>query len=174
MLGLKIMGAASIITGFGCWGLNAARRMDRRVEQLQELRLALGFLEKEISCIYSPLSQALAKTADFSRPPVSYLFATSSSLLQEKTGMTAAEAWNAGIEGLRLHSDLQEMEIGLMATASLQLGISDASQQKKLLTLLQEELALLEQKAMQQAEGGRKMWTYSGFILGAMVVLLLI
>ena len=75
---------------------------------------------------------------------------------------------------MRLHSDLQEMEMGLMATASLQLGISDASQQKKLLTLLQEELALLEQKAMQQAEGARKMWTYSGFILGAMIVLLLI
>ncbi|MDD2510239.1 MAG: stage III sporulation protein AB [Syntrophomonas sp.] len=174
MLGLKIIGAASIITGFGCWGLSAARRMDKRVGQLQELRLALGFLEKEISCIYSPLSQALARTAYFCRPPVSCLFELSSSILQEKSGITAAEAWNAGIEGLRLHSELQKMEIGLLATASLQLGVSEASQQKKLLTLLQEELALLEQKAMREAEGGRKMWTYSGFILGAMVVLLLI
>ena len=83
MLGLKIMGAASIITGFGCWGLNAARRMDRRVEQLQELRLALGFLEKEISCIYSPFPRPWLKLLIFSTPGFLSL-ATSSSLLQEK------------------------------------------------------------------------------------------
>lgn len=174
MLGLKIIGAASIITGFGAWGLSAARSMERRVIQLQELRLALGFLEKEISFIYNPLSQALAKTADFSHPPVSELFTTSASLLAGKTGMTAAEAWNAGLEELRLNSDLQEVEMGLMATASLQLGISDAKQQKKLLTLLQEELSLLEKKAVQEAEAARKVRSYSGFILGAAVVILLI
>ncbi len=174
MWGLKLFGAASLIAGCGCWGLNSARHMDRRVGQLQELRLALGFLEKEISYIYSPLSQALAKTADFTQPPVSHLFAISSELLQGRNGVTAAEAWNAGIEALRLRSNLQKAEMGLLVGASTQLGVSDAEQQKKMLVVLQEELLLLEQRAAQRADGSRKMWTYSGFLLGAMIVLLLI
>ena len=59
----KTIGIALIIGGFGGFGLGRARRFEKRVEELKNLRLALGFLEKEITCTYTPLSRALSRTA---------------------------------------------------------------------------------------------------------------
>ena len=44
----KSIGIALIIGGFGVFGLNGARRFDRRVEELKDMRLALGFLERKL------------------------------------------------------------------------------------------------------------------------------
>ena len=43
--------------GLGVWGLNGARRFSRRAAQLKDLRMALGFLEKEIIYVCIPLVQ---------------------------------------------------------------------------------------------------------------------
>ncbi|MDD2586399.1 MAG: hypothetical protein PHT79_03255, partial [Syntrophomonadaceae bacterium] len=78
MLWLKTAGIVLIISGFGAWGLSGARRIGKRVEQLRELKMAIGFLEKEITCMYTPLSLALERTSKFCKHPVNFLFAESS------------------------------------------------------------------------------------------------
>jgi stage III sporulation protein AB len=52
--------------------------------------------------------------------------------------------------------------------------MSDAAEQKKVFNLLQEELRMQEEKAREELKSGRKLWAYGGFIMGAVVVLLLI
>jgi stage III sporulation protein AB len=69
MLWLKTMGICLTIAGFGVWGLNGARRYSRRLAQLKDLRLALGFLEKEIIYMHTPLTRAMERTARFAQPP---------------------------------------------------------------------------------------------------------
>ncbi|MDD3268442.1 MAG: hypothetical protein PHX14_03905 [Syntrophomonadaceae bacterium] len=171
---IKIIGIACIISGFGAWGMNGSRTLEKRVAQIKEIRLALGFLEKEISCMYIPLPRALERTARFCKEPITVLFAESSRQLQGREGVTASEAWSYGLKALKRDSDLKEIDLELLAAAAPQLGMSDALQQKKIFNMLLEELGILEAKAVQEAQAGRKLWNYGGFMLGALIVLLLI
>jgi stage III sporulation protein AB len=170
----KSMGIALIMGGFGGWGLSGAWRFEKRVEELKNIRLALGFLEKEITCTFTPLSRALARTAVFCEQPVSLLFRESSEWLQSREGVTAGEAWRAGIKKLAAHSALNAGDIHLLDSIAVQLGMSDAAEQKKIFDLLQEELRMQEEKARDELKSGRKLWAYGGFIVGAVVVLLLV
>jgi len=174
MLWLKTMGICLTIAGFGMWGLGGARRFSRRVTQLRDLRLAMGFLEKEIIFMHTPLTWALERTARFAHPPVSQLFWAASRHLQSKAGVTAQEAWQIGINKLAQTSDLGKKDLALLEVVAPQLGMSDADQQGKFVRLIQEELKLLEDQAAQEVEAGQKIWSYGGFILGAVVVLLLL
>ncbi|MDD2620273.1 MAG: hypothetical protein PHC92_06360 [Syntrophomonadaceae bacterium] len=171
---IKMLGIICIISGFGAWGLIGGRTLDKRVAQIKEIRMALGFLEKEISCMYIPLPRALERTARFCKKPTAILFAESSRKLQSREGATANEAWSHGLNELRRDSDLKEKDLELLAAAASQLGMSDVMQQKKIFNLLQEELAILEAKAWQDAQAGRKLWNYGGFMIGALIVILLL
>lgn len=171
---LKSSGAVLIIASSGLWGLMGARNLRKRVKELKNLRLALNFLEKEITYMHSPLSSALKKTAYFCEPPLSCFFLTCAEKLDQKAGVTAAEAWMSGIGELKKSSSLKTEDIELLKTAALQIGMSDTYEQHKVFSLLQEELKIMEQKAIKEAESGEKLWSYGGFIMGALLVLLLI
>ncbi len=171
---LKTVGAAFIIAGFGCWGLVGAKRMEKRVEQIKDARMAINFLEKEITYVYTPLSRALAKTARFCNLPVAYLFQESADKLRAREGVTAYEAWMSGIQKIEKASELKEADIELLAAIAPQLGLSEAEEQKKFFALIQEELRVQEKKALQEVESERKLFAYGGFIFGALIVLLLL
>ncbi|MDD3853221.1 MAG: stage III sporulation protein AB [Syntrophomonadaceae bacterium] len=174
MLWLKTIGIVLVMTGFGSWGLNQARRIRSRVEQLAGLRLGLNFLLKEITYIHTPLPQALKRTAQFSAYPVSVIFKEVACCLEEKQGNTASEAWQKGMQKLSFYSELTLADLELLSTLGYQIGMSDAKEQERVFLLVQEELKLLEEEAVKACESGQKLWSYSGFVLGAVVVLLLI
>lgn len=174
MLWLKTMGICLTIAGFGVWGLNGARRYSRRLAQLKDLRLALGFLEKEIIYMHTPLTRAMERTARFAQPPVAKLFWVAALHLQNREGATAREAWLIGLQSLAQSGDLNKNDLTILETVASQLGVSDAAEQGKFVRLIQEELKLLEEQAAQEMDAGQKIWSYGGFILGAVVVLLLL
>jgi stage III sporulation protein AB len=134
----------------------------------------MNFLEKEITCMHTPLSQALLQTAKFSISPVNMLFRETSVQLHGKLGLTASEAWSRGLDRLRKESALSEDDLELLSSVAMQIGMSNVDEQKKFFTLIQEELRIQEEKSLAEVESGRKIWAYGGFILGTMVVLLLI
>lgn len=170
----KTLGIALIIGGFGGFGLSGAWRFEKRVDELKNIRMALGFLEKEITCTYTPLSQALARTSGFCKKPAALLFAESARLLKSREGTTASEAWRAGLNKLSSHSALNAGDISLLDSIAAQLGMSDAGEQRKVFDLLQEQLKIQEEKAREELKSGHKLWSYGGFIMGAVVVLLLL
>ncbi len=174
MIWLKTLGVACIIAGFGSYGLMGARRMEKRVEEIKSLRLAMGFLEKEITYLQTPLSIALKRTVHLSIPSVRVLFEESSRFLQDRQGISIGEAWENGLQKLRSSSDLHQSDIEILKAISTQLGSSGIEEQKKLFKLLQEELMIQEENARTHMESGRKLWSYGGFILGSTVVLLLL
>lgn len=171
---LKTAGAVLIIGSSGLFGLMGARRFEKRVSQLKGLRLAINFLEKEITCMHTPLTHALLRTAQFSNSPIDKLFAQTARNLQGKLGLTAREAWSGGVELLRNESDLKPDDLELLKSVAAQIGMSNSDEQKKFLKLIQEELHIQEARAMEEVQAGHKLWTYGGFILGTMTVLLLI
>lgn len=174
MIWLKTLGVACIISGFGCYGLMGARRIEKRVEEIKTIRLSMGFLEKEITYLQTPLSRALQRTAHLTNPPMRILFEESSRRLQDRQGISIGEAWDIALLKLRTVSHLKEEDIDILRAASAQLGSSGIEEQKKLFQLIQEQLKFQEDKARLAVESGRKLWSYGGFILGAVVVLLLL
>ncbi|NLB87687.1 MAG: hypothetical protein GX790_00425 [Syntrophomonadaceae bacterium] len=174
MVFFKALGVAFVMAGFGAWGLLGAKRIEKRVEQLKNLRLALGFLEKEITYNYTPLTRAMERTYMFSPKPVNYIFKDCSLMLKEKDGITAHEAWSKAVKNAAHYLELKSEDLELVLSASSQLGMSDVYEQRKFFTFIQEELKVQEEKAMEEVNSGQKLWSYGGFILGAVIVLLLI
>jgi stage III sporulation protein AB len=174
MLWLKILGAAFIISGFGLYGLIGARNLSNRVVQIRNIRLALGFLEKEITYLHTPLPLAMERAAGCTPEPAKTLFYECGRTLKVRQGMTTSEAWALSLKKLHAISDLKDEDLELLKMLSSQMGMSDADEQKKLFGLLQEQLKIQEEKARQEAESGHKIRAYGGFMLGATIVLLLI
>lgn len=174
MIGLKVVGTSLIIAGFGGWGLAGARRVERRVEEILDLRMSLGFLEKEITGAFTPLSLALERTAEFCDLPAAHLFLESAATLQKRQGATIKEAWGEGINSLARNSSLLPADLKLLENIGAQLGMSNASEQKKMFSLILEELKLQEEKARDKVKASRQLWSYGGFILGIAVVILLL
>ncbi len=174
MLWLKIVGAVFIISGFGSYGLMSAGSMDKRVEQIKNIRLAMRFLEKEITYLHTPLSLAMARAAECIPAPASKLFENCSRSLRDRQGITIHEAWSQSLSNLRHQSDLNNDDIIVLQSVSSQMGMSGAEEQKRLFAMIQEHLSIQEDRARREAESGRKLRSYGGFILGATVVLLLL
>ncbi len=93
----KLLGITLVISGFGAWGLLGAGRISKRVKELQNIRLALGFLEKEIAYNHTPLTRAMERTYKFSSKPINRIFKECAILLSAKDGVTANEAWSKAV-----------------------------------------------------------------------------
>lgn len=171
---IKTAGICLIIAGFGLWGLLGAYRIDKRVRQLKSLRMALGFLEKEITYIKTPLSLAMRRTGKFCDHNGAVLFNECARRLEKKSGITGHEAWENGLEKLSKESELKKNDLELLKTIGPQLGMSDSLEQQKFFSLIQEELKILENAAVNEAEAGKKLWSYGGFIMGAVIAILLL
>ncbi|HZK87418.1 MAG TPA: hypothetical protein VFC40_05610 [Syntrophomonas sp.] len=174
MFWLKTMGAIFIVSGLGAYGLMGARSISNRVEQIRNIRLAMGFLEKEISYLHTPLPLALERASQCTPEPARTLFFECGRTLQDRQGMTTPEAWAQSLEKMGIISDLKDEDLELLKMLSSQMGMSGADEQKKLFGLMQEQLKIQEEKARREMESGHKIRAYGGFILGATVVLLLI
>lgn len=174
MAWVKMMGSFMLISALGVWGLSGAHGIGRRSEELKELRFALAFLEKEISYMHTPLTLALERTAAVCHNPIAGFFQESARKLRAREGLTAGEAWGQGIGWLKAQSHLKSADLEVLNTAAQQLGMSDSSDQRKFLMMIQEEIKVQEEKARQEQASNQKLWSYGGFIVGIVIVLLLI
>ena len=170
----KVLGALLTFLACGAYGLVGAKSLDNRVRQLKSIRFALAVLEKEITYLQNPLPCALQKTAALATPPACQALAVAARCLEGKRGATADEAWRRGVDWLRKSSDLTNTDIYLLQSFASRLGVSDAEEQKRAFQLLQEEIKQVEDSAAKTAAAERKLWNYGGFLLGALVVLLLL
>ena len=174
MLWLKTIGVALVIAGCGSGGLMGAKKVDKRVEQIKNVRQGMGYLEKEITYLQTPLSLALEHTANMTTPPLQILFKESARSLLNRQGISVTEAWEGALAMLRQQADLHDDDLNVLHTAATQLGASGIEQQKQYFLLLQEQLKIQEEKAGEKVKSERKLWSYGGFILGTTVVLFLL
>ena len=174
MIGLKTLGVVLIILGFGSYGLMGAQILDKRVQQIRNIRLAMGFLEKEITYLHTPLTTALTRAAQSIPNPASMLFSQCAKSLQDRQGATSSEAWKLSLENLARVSDLKKEDLELLQSVASQLGTSGVDEQQKFFRYIEEQLKIQEEKSRHELESGRKIRSYGGFILGSTVVLLLL
>lgn len=174
MFSLKIWGIVLIIGGFGYLGLNSAWQIRKRAEELKNFRLAMGCLEKEITCLFTPLTLALSRCVPIVQFPANMFFKNTASVLRQKKGITAPEAWEAGISCLTRISAFQAEDVRIIDSLINQLGMGDVNEQKKIFLMIDQELQMQEEKARSKIYSEGKMLSYGGFLLGITVTILLI
>lgn len=150
-----------------------AGALTRRTHALRGLRLALDFLEKEIGYAHSPLPQALERAARVSAWPVDLLFHTAAAALKTGKGLPAGAAWDCAVEKIRAAGVFADEDLAIIVLVGERLGITDAPDQIRLLRLTAEEIKIQEEKSRQQEADEKKLWSYGGFLAGAMICLLM-
>lgn len=172
-MAVRIALLAMLIALSGAYGLMGARRLDLRVEELRELRLAMKLLREQIHYLHTPLPEALWLCAERYRPPVDALFRTSAEVLRDPAGAGIAEAWEAGVRRLGAAGHLHPQDIGVLRQASGRLGSSGLAEQTRLLDWLDGELKRQQETAEAHRASQRQLWSYGGFIVGAILALLI-
>jgi stage III sporulation protein AB len=150
-----------------------ARNLALRQEVLRELRVALQLLETEIAYAATPLPEAFRRVAERTRPPVRLLFAAARSALLGTGGVTANEAWSAGVTALAAAAPLEEEDLAVLADFGQGLGRGDRADQVKKLELVRAQLHKLEELATENRARQARIWQVLGFLSGMTIILLL-
>ncbi len=174
MWGIKAGGIVLLMAGFGSYGLLRANCLQKRVQQIRTIRLAMGILEKEINYLHTPLPLAFSNAVRGLEEPARSLFENCSHGLRDRQGITISEVWSENLQKIKFSSDLKSEDIEMLLMVSSQIGMSSSEQQVNLFRMIQEQLKVQEETARQEAQTDNKLWSYGGFIVGAAVVLLLI
>ncbi|KUK12776.1 MAG: hypothetical protein XD51_0330 [Moorella sp. 60_41] len=170
---MKLAGAGLVILSCGFLGIGLAQAYFERPRQLRTLSAALKMLETEIVFGATPLPLALARIGGRLEEPVALLFRVSARLLQEERGITAAEAWEGGLEVLRDKGSLTPGDLDILRILGQGLGVSGREDQAKNLELARQHLHRQQAAAEEDANRQGRMWRTLGFLLGAAVTLLM-
>lgn len=169
---LRLLGAFMIIGSSGLIGLIMANTYMTRPLNLYHLQLAIQLLETEINYARSSLPEACSRIAEQIKQPVASFFGEFAANLQSLESPTVIDAWNRALQILKEAGFLKE-DLEIMAQLGNVLGQSDADDQIKHLSLLQNRLASAIKQAEQERDKNVRLWNYLGFCVGALVVLLL-
>jgi stage III sporulation protein AB len=170
----KLLGAFCILGGCGYIGARISSIYKKRTAIFRFLQNGLTLLETEINYTSTPLPLALERVGKKVNKDCKPLFARAAAVLQEKKGVTAAEAWEAGVTALCREVPLTKEEKELLFVFGHGLGGSAKEEQVKNIVLTKKQLSLLEKVAEEEQARNQKMWQYLSFSIGAVIVLILI
>ena len=171
---LKILGCFCIFAGCSYFGLRIAGIYKKRTELFRFLQNGLALLETEINYTSTPLPLALERVGKKMNKDCQPLFIKAATVLQQKKGMTADEAWSAGVQALCKEVPLTGEEKELLYIFGHGLGGSAREEQVKNIALTRRQLSLVEKAVEEEQAKNQKLWQYLGFSLGAVLVLILI
>jgi len=170
----KLLGAFCILGSCGYIGVRISSIYKKRTEIFRFLQNGLTLLETEISYCSTPLPLALERVGKKINKDCQPLFVRAAAVLKENKGVTAAEAWQAGVEALGHEVPLTKEEKELLFIFGHGLGGSAKEEQVKNIALTQKQLNVLEKAAEEEQARNQKMWQYLSFSIGAVIVLILI
>lgn len=170
----KVIGVSLVISVTGWIGLQKAYQLSRRTRAIREMRMALDFLEKEISYARNPLEEALKRTANVSSEPIKGFLGRVSRVLREDLSTPAREAWSQGINHLCEQQVFTAEDLAIIGLIGTRIGASDASDQIRMLRQAGAELKIQEDKSRQQEDSEKKIWSYGGFLVGLIISILMI
>ncbi|MGE5544901.1 MAG: hypothetical protein ACM3UW_08030 [Bacillota bacterium] len=170
----KIIGVSLIVSVTGWLGLQKAFQLSQRTRAIRQMRMALDFLEKEISYARNPLAEALQRTALVSSEPAKGFFEKVSKALREDLSTPAREAWSQGINHLCEQQVFTAEDLAIVGLIGTRIGASDVSDQIRMLRQAGAELKMQEEKSRRQEDSEKKIWSYGGFLVGLIISILMI
>lgn len=162
---LATLGAVCILAACGGFGALVAGRYRQRPRDLHGLRTLLGHLETEIRYA-SPLPDALRGVAGRVPGSAGRLAAAAAERLTGGRGLTATEAWAAGVAAVDPDTGWCAADRDTLLDLGSALGASGRDDQLRHLRLCCARLESLEAEAGASGERQARLWLYLGFLTG--------
>ncbi|GIN11450.1 stage III sporulation protein AB [Shouchella clausii] len=170
---MKWLGAALILLCSTLYGLEQAKKLRDRPQQIRQLRVALQALEAEMLYGQTPLAQASENIAKQLEGAVGDMFACFAAKLRERK-QTAMDAWREALEAVWEETALKSGEREVLHQFGATLGTMDRSQQQKQLKLAQTHLEREELEAKETQLRYEKMAKTLGVLAGLLLVILFV
>ncbi|MBD2847285.1 stage III sporulation protein AB [Paenibacillus sp. IB182496] len=171
---IKLTGALLILFAGTMIGMFYSARLAARPNQIRQLVHALQRLETEIAYGYTPLPEAMIRTAAGLQPPVSDLLGLAGASAGEGNGQSFQQCWEEAIAVNWPQSAMKEPERLILRRLGTTLGISDREDQQQHLRLALLQLQAEEEAAREDQARYGKMGRNLGILGAALVVILMV
>jgi stage III sporulation protein AB len=155
-------------------GFLQASRYAARPRQIRQLVHALQRLETEIGYGYTPLPEAVQRSALHLPEPAASLLSGVTERLSRADGLTFRECWEQAVNGHWPGTAMRGSEQAALIRLGSALGISDREDQIKHLRLAMQQLKAEEDAARDDQARYEKMWKSLGVLIAALVVILIL
>ncbi|WP_026961104.1 stage III sporulation protein SpoIIIAB [Alicyclobacillus herbarius] len=169
---IRELGAALVFIACTGLGFRVARDYRDRPRHLSTLTHAIRLLQAEIEFSVTPLPQALARTAERSRPPANRLLRAAAENLQ-RGEVSVEDAFAASIESVRGYAALTRQDWEVVKQFGATVGTSDRAHQSQQFAVALANLNRLEQEARESQRKNERLWQYLGVLCGLLIVILL-
>ncbi|WP_274651759.1 stage III sporulation protein SpoIIIAB [Paenibacillus humicola] len=171
---VKLIGAALILFAGTMIGFLQASRLSLRPRQIRLLIHALQRLETEIGYGYTPLPEALSRSAASLPEPAASLLTEVSERLGEADGLTFRECWERSVSRHWPSTAMRGAEQAAFIRLGAVLGASDRMDQIKHLRLAVQQLSTEEEAARDEQARYGNMCKSLGVLIAALVVILIV
>ncbi len=171
---IKLLGAALILFAGTMIGFQQAAKFAERPRQIRQLTHALQRLETEISYGHTPLPEALERTAEVSKEPISLILRAASESVWSNEQLSFSESWEQAIRSHWANTAMRSSEQAVLLRLGSTLGISDKEDQIKHLRLAFDQLRAEEDAAREDQGRYEKMWKSLGALIAVLVVILMV
>jgi stage III sporulation protein AB len=171
---VKLIGAALILFAGTMIGFLQASRFASRPRQIRQLIHALQRLETEIGYGFTPLPEALGRSAALLPEPAASILRGVSERLGTADGLTFRECWEDSVRQHWPATAMRAAEQAAFLRLGSTLGISDREDQIKHLRLAMEQLKAEEDGARDDQARYEKMCKSLGVLIAALVVILIV
>lgn len=151
-----------------------ASRYASRPTQIRALIHALQRLETEIGYGFTPLPDAIARSAAHVPEPAASLLRSVNRGLADASELSFQESWEEAIAQAWPNTAMRQQEQAAFVRLGHSLGISDRDDQMKHLKLAVQQLQYEEEAARQESARYVKMWRSLGVLSAALIVILIL
>ena len=168
---MKLLGAILVVVGTGAGGVLMAHAYQERIRHLEQLIRGLNLLAVEIGYGMTPLEGAFRRVAKTMESGMVTFFSSVASRLQENR--SASAAWRTAVNEFRPQMALVDRDWLVVEELAEMLGTTDQDHQVKAVRSVVERLQERVEEAQTKAKTNDRIFRYSGFAVGMILVLIL-
>ncbi len=169
---MKLIAAVILVLGGGYVGILFASGLAIRVNQIEEMRLALTRMSFNISFLKMPVKEAVINAAKTARGGI-YRVLTDAAQMLENERLTPACAFERAILKNRKALCLKASEIDILEEFANNLGRGDTENEINNIKAAHAKLALSQTAAEGERDSKGRLWRGAGLLAGMFVAVLL-
>ncbi len=169
---MKLIAAAILVLGGGYLGILFASSLAIRVNQIEEMRLALTRMSFNISFLKMPVKEALTSASKTSKGGVCRVLLDVANMI-ENEGLSPSCAWERAILKNRSALCLTKSEIDILEEFANNLGKGDTENEINNIKATCAKLSLSQTTAEGERDSKGRLWRGAGLLAGMFVAVLL-
>lgn len=168
----KIIGSVLIFLASTGIGMAKATELQQYVKELESLRQLFLMLQSEISYTKATLGEAFLHMARKQNGILKIWLIKLSEALEEKSGMSFSELWNASIVDSFQKSHLKKEDMQELMNLGMQMGYLDENMQLGVINLYLEQLELTIQRTREELLPKKRLYHSLGVMGGIFLIIL--